>query len=119
VQPLDRKKELKQQYKEMKPDMGIMIVRSKVSNKCFLQATPNLRGTINGTKFKLNAGAHPNRELQKDWNELGEDSFSIEILAQLEYDKDETKTDYSEELEVLQMIWEEKMLEQNMELYKK
>lgn len=116
---MDRKKQLKQQYKEMKPDMGIMIVRSHVSNKCFLQATPNLKGTINGTKFKLNAGSHPNRELQEDWHRFGEDNFSVEILEQLKYDKDETKTDYSEELEILQMIWEEKLLAQDVEFYKK
>lgn len=37
---MERKKELKQQYKEMKPEMGVFIIRSKASNKCFLQATP-------------------------------------------------------------------------------
>lgn len=114
---MERKKELKQQYKEMKPEMGVFIIRSKASNKCFLQATPNLRGTVNGTQFKLNAGIHPNRELQQDWNRIGEDSFSFEILEQLEYDKDETKTDYTDELEILRMLWEEKLLKQNMELY--
>lgn len=117
---MDRKKQLKQQYKEMKPDMGIMVVRSKLSNKCFLQATQNLRGTINSTRFKLEAGVHPNRELQEDWNKFGEDSFSIEVLEQLEYDKkDETKTDYTEELAILKMIWEERLKEQNMGFYER
>lgn len=114
---MDRKKQLKQQYQEMKPDMGIMAVRSKCSNKCFLQTTQNLRGTINSTRFKLEAGIHPNRELQQDWNKFGEDCFFIEILEQLEYDQDETKTDYTEELAILQMVWEEKLMKQKMEFY--
>lgn len=114
---MDRKKQLKLQYKEMKPEMGIFMVRSKLSNKCFLQTTHNLRGAINSTKFKLEAGIHPNRELQQDWNQFGVDSFSIEILEQLKYDKDETKTDYTEELNILQMIWEERLMKQNTELY--
>jgi hypothetical protein len=30
------------------------------------------------------------------------------VLEKLKYDKDETKTDYSEELAILKMLWEEK-----------
>ena len=48
---MDRKKELKQQYKMMKPAMGIFTIRSKSRNKCYLEATPNLTGAINGAKF--------------------------------------------------------------------
>jgi hypothetical protein len=116
---MDRKKELKLQYKQMKPQMGIFIIRSKVNNKCFLQTTQDLRGVINGAKARLEGGFHPNRELQKEWNEFGADSFTIEILEELEYSKDEQKTDYSEELAILQMLWEEKLAEENMEFYKK
>lgn len=37
----------------------------------------------------------------------------------LEYDKDELKTDYSEDLALLQMIWEEKLLKEDYLFYKK
>ncbi|HHW06348.1 MAG TPA: GIY-YIG nuclease family protein [Clostridia bacterium] len=114
---MDRKKQLKEQFKSMKPAMGIMIIRSKVGNKCFLQPTQNLRGAINSTRFKLDAGIHPNRALQRDWHQYGADSFAIEVLAELEYDRDETKTDYTEELAILQMIWEERLLKEDMEFY--
>jgi hypothetical protein len=117
---MDRKKELKLQYKQMKPEMGIFIIRLHSGNKCYLEATPNLRGTLNSTKFKLRAGLHPNRELQKEWQEYGETSFIFEIPEKLEYDKDdEAKTDYTEELTLLQMMWEEKLAKEDMELYKK
>jgi len=116
---MDRKKELKMQYKQMKPDMGIFIIRSKSCNKCYIEATQDLKGTINGTRFKLDAGNHPNKELQKDWADFGEENFTIEILENLKYDKDESKTDYSEELALLKMIWEEKLSKENMEFYRK
>lgn len=114
-----RKKELIQQYKQMKPPMGIFIIRSKSSNKCYIQTTKDLRGVINGAKARLMAGMHPNRELQKEWNDFGFENFAIEILENLEYDKDESKTDYKEDLALLQMIWEEKLAKENMEFYKK
>jgi hypothetical protein len=116
---MDRRKELKQQYKQMKPDMGIYAVYSKINNKYFVEATQNLKGKINGTKFKLGAGGHPNRELQREWTENGEENFAIEILEKLEYDKDESKTDYSEELALLEMMWRERLAEKGIEFYKR
>jgi hypothetical protein len=99
--------------------MGVFIVRSRSSNKCFLEATSDLRARFNGVLARLDGNMHPNRELQKEWNELGRDNFTFEILEELAYDKDETKADYSEELLLLQMIWEEKLIKQGMEFYKK
>ena len=90
--------------------MGIFQVKSKVSNKILLDTSQNLKGYINRTRFQLNAGSHPNVELQREWKEEGEDSFIIEILEILEYDKDESKTDYKEELEVMKYVWKEKLI---------
>lgn len=116
---MDRKKELKMQYKQMKPPMGVYMIRSKSSNKCFLETTNNFHARFNSVKVKLESNFHPYKELQKDWNELGEEGFTFEILENLEYDKDETKTDYSDELALLQLIWEEKLTQEGLEFYKK
>ncbi|WFA08880.1 GIY-YIG nuclease family protein [Tissierella sp. Yu-01] len=114
---MDRKKELKEQYKQMKPDMGIFIVRSNKTNKCYIETSQNLNGFINRTRFQLNSGGHPNERFQRDWKEQGENNFTIEILEKLEYDKDESKTDYSEELEVMKFVWKEKLAKENIGFY--
>lgn len=117
-----RKKELIAQYKRTRPPMGVFIVRCKVNNKYYLEGTQDLRGRINGTKARLGLGAgmHPNKELQKEWDEFGEENFTIEILENLEYDKeDEAKTDYKDDLALLQMVWEEKLAKEGLEPYKK
>jgi hypothetical protein len=116
---MDRKKELKEQYKQMKPDMGIFIIRSNFGNKCLVEATKNLKAKLNGVKFQLEMGSHLNRELQQDWKENGGEGFIIEVLEQLEYDKDETKTDYSDDLALLLMEWEEKLTRENYQFYRK
>lgn len=103
----------------MKPDMGIFMIKSKVTNKVYLEVTPNLKGKINSARFQLKAGSHPHKELQQDWSREGEANFTIEILEKLNYDKDESKTDYSGELEVLEFLWKEKLLKHNIELYNK
>lgn len=116
---MDRKKELKLQYKEMKPPMGIFIIRCKLNKKCYIQTAKDFRAMINGAKVRLEGGMHPNQELQKEWKEFGSENFLIEILESLEYAKDESKTDYTEDLALLQMIWEEKLVNDDMEFYKK
>ena len=115
---MDRRKELKELYKTIKPDMGVFVIRSIKDNKCYIHGTRDLKSFINRVKFQLNFGSHPNKELQRDWTRYGESGFVIEILEKLEYDKDEEKTDYSEELRILQIICEEKLAQEGMELYK-
>lgn len=114
---MDRKKQLKELYKQMKPDMGVYIVESKLEKKCHIEATSNLKSGINSTVFKLNLGAHPNKNLQQAWSEHGEDKFEIRVLDQLEYSKDESKTDYSNDLAELQAIWVKEYQKNGMEFY--
>lgn len=111
------KKDLQKQYKGMKPDMGIFAIINRSDTTFFLEATQDLKGTMNSSRFKLNFGSHPNKCLQKEWKEIGEDGFEIKILEKLDYDNDETKTDYSEELALLKMIWIEKLEKESSKQY--
>jgi hypothetical protein len=115
---MDRKKELKEEYRQMKSDMGVFMISSKTNNMCYIEGTQDLKSRMNRYKFQLEHGSHPCRELQKDWNQFGAGNFTIEILENLKYDKDESKTDYTEELAIMQMIWEEKMAKEGLQFYK-
>ena len=116
---MDRKRELKEQYKQMRPDMGVLGVRSKQENWYYIEGTQNLRATLNGIRFKLETGFYPSKELLKKWQEQGEEQFIFEVLEQLEYGKDETKTDYSDDLALLVMEWEEKLVNQGFKVVKR
>lgn len=115
---LERKKELKEEYKNLKPDIGIIAIKSKISLKHLILCSQNIKASINRAKFQLNHGSYPNKELQNEWKENGENSFEINILEELSYDEDDTKTDYSEDLEILGMIWKERLKEEEIEFYK-
>lgn len=79
---MDRRKELVQQYQEIKVEAGVYQILNKQNGKRFVGSTPNLR-TLNGKRFELNAGTNTNASLQKDWNEFGEEAFEFEILETL------------------------------------
>ncbi len=115
---MDRKKELKEAYKNMKFDMGVFMLKCNATGKVYLGADKNIKAALNGIIFQLNMGAYPpNRRLQNDWKEWGEKGFAIETLELLKYDEDESKTDYSEELAILKFIWKERF--ENVEDIKK
>ncbi|HCP14200.1 MAG TPA: hypothetical protein DIT32_00180 [Peptococcaceae bacterium] len=113
----ERKKELREQYKAMQLPMGLFAVRTADKKKYYLVTTVNLKGKMNSVAFQLKNGGLPNKALQKEYIERGADGFVIEILQELEYDKDESKTDYKEELDILKLIWEEKLQKDGIELY--
>jgi hypothetical protein len=105
-----RKKKLLLQYKYSKTEMGVFVFECTATGQSYIGCTNDTKGTINSNKFKLGAGMHSNKELQKDWNEHGEAPFTIKVLEVLPYDeKDEIKTDYTKELEVLRDKWIEKI----------
>ena len=106
---MDNKKKLKEKYKQMKPDMGVFMYKCIPSGKVYLGIGQNLKAAVNSTSFQLRTGSYPpNKNLQEDWKKYGETSFEISVLETLEYDKDETKTDYVDDLSVLRDLWSEK-----------
>lgn len=106
---MDRKKELKEEYRRMKPTMGVLSVQSNLTHKYYLEGTTNLKAGMNRTIFQLNFGSHPNHELQADWNEWGQEGFTVSIIDELPYTEDLTSKDYKDEVLELQSIWEQKL----------
>lgn len=106
---MDHKKLLKQKYKEMKTPMGVYTIKNHVNGKIYIDASIDTKSSINKHRFQLQWGGHPMKELQRDWKRYEDDAFSFEVIEQLEYDEKEEKTDYGEELEILKMVWIEKL----------
>ena len=102
------KKELKKQYKQTLTPMGIFQIKNLVNGKIFIEKGKNLPGNLNSVKFQLKMGTYMNEELQKDYNKLGEEKFSFEVIDRLE-PKEDLSYDYTEDLKVLEEMWLEKL----------
>ena len=88
--------------------MGVFLIRNNVSDKVLLAVGLDLPGKINRHKFELQHGSHPNKSLQADWNELGCNNFSFEIVDLLTTGAD-PGVDYRKELATLEKLWLEKL----------
>lgn len=103
---MNRKAVLKQQYKEMKVEAGVYQIKNTINQKVWIDSTRNLI-TINGKQFQLKMGSHPNKQLQAEWQEYGEDAFVFEVLEVLK----KKETGYFDEADELKKL-EEKWLQQ-------
>jgi group I intron endonuclease len=102
------RQDIKREFKERKKPAGVFQVKNTVNNKVFLGSSLNLEGQLNSHKFKLSLGQHPNKELQKDWNEYGPDKFEFEILEVVK-NHEAPNFNLNDELTLLEEIWLEKL----------
>lgn len=78
----DRRRELTAMYKEMETYMGVVKITNTVSGKIHISAYPNLKNKWHSIKLRLQSGLFVSAELQLDWNALGEEAFTYEVLEQ-------------------------------------
>ena len=82
-----RKKELTKAYKvkqaSEKIKSGVYQVRNMLNGKIYLATARNIT-KLEGVKFQLNNRSFMNLNLQEDWNALGQENFTIEVLDTFE-----------------------------------
>ncbi len=100
---MDKRKELKLQYKETKPVAGVYQIKNIRNGKMLVDSLPDMR-SFNGKKFQLSIGKHFNARLQAEYNEFGGDAFSFDVLETL-MEKDEPGFDREKELKKLKDKW--------------
>jgi hypothetical protein len=102
------RKEINREYKERVKPSGVFQIKNLSNGKVLLGSSLNLEGPLNKHRFMLKINSHPNKELQKDWNELGPDQFVFEILETIPI-KDDPNFNLKDELTLLEEIWLEKL----------
>ena len=102
------RKEINRESMERVKPAGIYQVKNLTNGKVLLGSSLNLEGPLNRHKFMLKIGSHTNKVLQQDWNELGPEKFTFEILEEVNM-KDDPNFNLKDELTLLEMIWLEKL----------
>ena len=102
------RKELQRQYQERVKPTGVYQVKNLTNGKVLLGSSLNLEGLLNRNRFTLRNNSHINKELQKDWNDLGPDQFVFEVLEVVQV-QDDPNFNLKDELTLLEQIWLEKL----------
>lgn len=101
---MERRKQLKLNYKQTPTPMGVYQLANNNNNKIFIGSSLNLPGKKNGLLFQLRQGGYFNKELQADWNLHGADAFSFTVLEEVDPDKNLPET-WADCLAILEQKW--------------
>lgn len=102
------RKELKEEYKQMKFPMGVFQIRNLENGKIYIGSSLDLDANWRSLKFQLNADSFLIEQLQKDWNQMGADHFVYEILDEIKAD-DSKNLDYKKEIKALEEMYIESL----------
>jgi hypothetical protein len=105
---MDRRQELKKQYKQQQRIAGVFRILDTVSGTSWLGSSLNMHGPFQRHRFELTVGSHLNTELQAAWKQHGAEAFTFEVLETVA-PNDDPAYDYSEDLAILEMMWTEKI----------
>jgi len=103
------RKELIRTYKETKLPMGLYQIKNTANGKVFIGSSQNLPAMLNRMRSQLEMGGHPNRLLQQEWNQVGPDAFTFEVLDELKHSEKENYNP-AHDLDELLALWLEKLL---------
>lgn len=84
---MDRRKELKQAYKQTPRPMGVYRIKNNLNGKILVGSSMNLEGIFNRYTFQGGTKSLFNKALQQDWTELGAGVFTFEILETLKWEE--------------------------------
>jgi hypothetical protein len=113
--PVDRRA-LRREYKETTRPAGLFAVRNTVDDRLLVGTSVDLPGMLNRQRFQLQMKCHPDKALQADYDRLGADAFSFEVLDRLEPATDSGQ-DIRADLATLRDIWLAKLLAEGRALY--
>jgi hypothetical protein len=105
---MDRKA-LARAYKESRRPMGVYCVRNLQTGDALIGRSADLTAILNRERTSLRFGGHPNRRLQQDWNALGPDAFTFEVLDTLAWPDDTPDFDPASDLLLLESMWRERL----------
>lgn len=94
------KREAKREYKEAKAAVGVYRVHNVGEDRSLVGSSVNVAARLNRHRAGLRMGRHENKDLQRDWNRLGETGFAFEVLDELT-ETDRPGFDVKRELPVL------------------
>jgi group I intron endonuclease len=107
---MDRRAELKREYKNKPQNIGVYQIKNQGNGKIFIGSSMNLDGMFNRFKMGVKCGdfSNGNQRLAEEMKEYGMESFTFEILDQLKPSEDPLY-DYKEDLKTLEALWLEKL----------
>lgn len=99
------RKEIIHAYKERKLCGGVYTITNKTNGKYLIGHAANLQSVQNHFQFAVMTGSTLHPRLQKDWEHLGAEAFTLEIREELEQKPGQSQAEFMGDLKTLEQLW--------------
>jgi hypothetical protein len=106
---MDKRKTLKNEYKQGKIIGGIYRITNTHNGMYLLDYAINLQAKQNMFNFMASSGSCLDYRMKKDWAEFGGKVFIFEMLEALEKKKEQSQDEFISDLKMLTQFWSEKL----------
>ena len=110
---MDRRKELKAQYKARKVVGGIYRINNRENGRFYLEYTDDIQATHNWFSSCCMTNTCTLPHIREDWKKFGKDAFFVEELDLLEKKQEQTNAEFTSDLKILLELWDEKLPKEN------
>ena len=101
----EKKREIISEYKQRKTTGGVLKVTNTGSGKYWVKAEIDLESFENRFIFMKKTGTALQPKMQRDFNEYGAESFTLEILERVEKKEAESPGGFKDRLKRLEAAW--------------
>jgi hypothetical protein len=102
------KKELKESYKNRTVIGGIYCIKCNENGHMWIKSTKDMVGQKNKFEFFLSTHTCPEPGMYKEWSQYGAQSFSFDILEEINKGETQTDREFSDDIDVLFHLWLDK-----------
>jgi hypothetical protein len=102
---MNRRKEIINEYKKRNLCGGVYTITNTLSGKYLIGHTANLKSVLSRFQFAITTGSTVHPKLQKDWDELGAQVFTLEVLEELEQKSEQSQAEFMDDLKTLEQLW--------------
>jgi len=102
---MDRRKELKDQYKNREIVGGIYRISCSGNGQSWLKSTCDLREQKNRFGFFVSGSFSPEPGMRAAWSQYGTDSFHFTVLEELKKGELQTEDEFARDIETLHEMW--------------
>lgn len=101
---MDRRREISKQYRERRLRGGVYTIANTVNGRYLIGHTADLASVRNRFQFAVTTGTTVDPRLRDDWQAMGPDAFSLDVLEELEQRPGQTQAEFMDDLIALEQM---------------